>query len=508
MATALGVEVQPAPSLFVPGRTLERHRAEIRALCGFREATGADAAMLAAWMRDHAVPRTRDIAGLVKDLAAHCATLSIEPPTPDRSERIARAAVRAYEDRLHGATYEQLTQATRERLDALLQATNPPEGVAHDGLADPSPAAESSMNSALNTLRSDPGRASVDSVHDELAKLDLIRAIALPADLFAAWSPQELDACRQRVAVEAPFELRRHPEARRLAWLAAYVHLRGRAITDAVADLLIETVHHIGAHAEQRVERKLLDDLKRVGGKQTLLFEIAGASVAKPDGTIRDVIFPVVGEQTLQDLVREYKASGPIYQTTLRTTIRNSYRGHYRQAILRMLDALEFRSNNEAHRPVIRAIELIRRFAGTRLHTYPLAEEVPLDGVVRPLWRSAVVDIDPQGRQRVNRITYEICALEALREQLRCKEVWIVGANRYCNPDEDLPVDFDGQRAAYYEVLNLPLDANTLIAGLQQEMRTALATFDTGLPRNSFVVTAQVFRRGQAMRRSSIKRSG
>ncbi len=152
-----------------------------------------------------------------------------------------------------------------------------------------------------------------------------------------------------------------------------------------------------------------------------------------------------------------------------------------------MLDALEFRSNNEVHQPVIRAIELVRRFAGTRLHAYPADADIPLDGIVRPLWRSAVIDTDPQGRQRVNRITYEICALEALREQLRCKEIWIVGANRYRNPDEDLPANFDAQRAAHYQMLNLPLDADTFIAGLQQEMRAALAAFDTGLPRNAFV---------------------
>ena len=100
---------------------MERHRAEIRALFGFREATVADAAALGAWARDHAVARTRDIGALIKELAIQCAARLIEPPTPDRMERIARAAVRAYEDRLHGTMYERLTPAMREQLDALLQ---------------------------------------------------------------------------------------------------------------------------------------------------------------------------------------------------------------------------------------------------------------------------------------------------------------------------------------------------------------------------------------------------
>ena len=73
-----------------------------------------------------------------------------------------------------------------------------------------------------------------------------------------------------------------------------------------------------------------------------------------------------------------------------------------------------------------------------------------MEGVVRPLWRDAVLDPGPKGKPRVNRITYEICVLEALREQLRCKEIWVVGADRYRNPDEDLPADFEAGATPYY----------------------------------------------------------
>jgi hypothetical protein len=34
-------------------------------------------------------------------------------------------------------------------------------------------------------------------------------------------------------------------------------------------------------------------------------------------------------------------------------------------------------------------------------------------------WRAAVIERDAQGRPQINRITYEICALQALRERLR-----------------------------------------------------------------------------------------
>ncbi len=59
--------------------------------------------------------------------------------------------------------------------------------------------------------------------------------------------------------VEAPYELRRHPEATRLTWLAAFAHLRGRAITDTLTDLLVDTIHRINAKAD----RPIADVLRR-----------------------------------------------------------------------------------------------------------------------------------------------------------------------------------------------------------------------------------------------------
>jgi len=483
LACALGVPAPRDGAALLPeaaDRTAERQRAEIRALLGFREASVADAEALAAWLGDNVVGQTRDTAALTAEAEARCRALRIEPPTPDRLERIVRAAVRAHDGRHHASVLVRLTPDMRAALDALLQAPVA-EGVGEAG-EDTEP--EGQAPAPLIHLRAGPGRASVASLRDELARLDVIRRLALPADLFADWTPAELEAARQRVAVEAPYELRRHPDATRLAWLAAYAHLRGRAVTDALVELLIETVHAIGARAEHRIERELLEDLKRVSGKQALLYRLAGAAVDNPDGTVREVLYPAVGEQTLHDLVREAKATGPTYRTTLRATIRSSYRGYYRRAVLDLLAALDVRSNNAAHQPVIRALDLVRRYAGTRLRVYPADEEVPIEGIVRPLWRDAVIGRDPEDRPHIDRIGYEICALEALRDGLRCKELWVVGADRYRNPDEDLPADFDARRDEHYAALGLLRDAGAFIAGLQDEMRDALACLNCSLPHN------------------------
>jgi hypothetical protein len=50
------------------------------------------------------------------------------------------------------------------------------------------------------------GRPGVNSLRNEMEKLDLIRNLLLPSDLFAGTLPSELELYRQRVAIETPWK--------------------------------------------------------------------------------------------------------------------------------------------------------------------------------------------------------------------------------------------------------------------------------------------------------------
>src|SRR5262249_57562167 len=93
-----------------------------------------------------------------------------------------------------------------------------------------------------------------------------------------------------------------------------------------------------------------------------------------------------------------------------------------------------------------------------------------------------VVEADGKGGTRVNRMNYEISALHALREALRCKAIWVVGAQRFRNPDEDLPQDFAARRPQYYAALQQPERAEDFTAGLQRTMDTPLPPLNARLP--------------------------
>ena len=61
-------------------------------------------------------------------------------------------------------------------------------------------------------------------------------------------------------------------------------------ITDSLVDLLIALVHKINARAERRVEGELIKDLRRVHGKEGILFRIADASVTNPTELLSIVV--------------------------------------------------------------------------------------------------------------------------------------------------------------------------------------------------------------------------
>ena len=394
------------------GRTIEYHRAQIPEFLGFREATVQDGAELVTWLAERVLPQEPREDHVREGLCELCRALRIERPSAGRIDRLVRSAVHSFEERWCALAFEQLGTARQRALDDLLVT----------GSADDETDAEGAdgRRSVLNELKADPGAISLESIIAEIAKLERLRSLGLPANLFHDVSLKVVERFRQRAAAEAPNELRAH--------------------APGLVDLLIQIIHKIGVRAEKRVEKELLDDFKRVTGKVTVLFHIAEASVEKPDGCVRDVVFPAAGgEQKLRDLVREYKSSGPGFRFQVHTYLRASYASHYRRMVPQLLQTLEFRSNNAVHQPLIEALELLKRYANSSQRLYPAREKVPLGGVVPPAIEELVVHKDAKGKQRVDRINYEICVLRELRERLRCKEIWVVGADRYRNPDEDLP---------------------------------------------------------------------
>jgi hypothetical protein len=105
---------------------------------------------------------------------------------------------------------------------------------------------------------------------------------------------------------------------------------------------------------------------------------------------------------------------------------------------------------------------------------------VPIDGVVKPDWREAVID----ERGRVERIPYELFVLISLGEAIRRREIWIEGSRRWGDPETDLPQDFEQAREMHYAALSQPLDPTAFVEKLRGDLNTALQRLSDALCRD------------------------
>jgi hypothetical protein len=272
----------------------------------------------------------------------------IEPPTDGRLDTIVADGLRAGERAWFAAIPARLTVEGRARVLELV-------GWSEGGRQEESDAAAQAeadpAESVLALIRSMPGNVSLESLKTERRKLLAARGTGLPQRLFADVAPRVLASWRGRCAVESPSHLRRRSADSAITLLAAWVHERTREITDDLTELLIATVHRIDARAHKKVTKELVIAFKRVDGKENLLFKIAEASLSEPDGTVSEVVYPAVcgREQTLKELVHDYKTKRPVYRRTMQMTLKAAYTNHYRSGLIDLLGVLHFRSVRSGH---------------------------------------------------------------------------------------------------------------------------------------------------------------
>lgn len=465
------------------GRTIKEHRRQIREFLGFHPATVAEQRALRAWLMEEVLPHEQRPVYLEARAYQRLRQMHIEPPTQGRLARLVISALHRYEQSFFAATAARLPEPVKRNLRQLIYAKAELAAELDLGESD----GDDPSRYPLHDLKTGPGAPNVGNIQKAAERLKRLQQVGLPDDLFAQMPLRFLRQYQQQVAVESISHLqRRQNDPQTYALLAAFCWVRQREITDQLVELFVRVLNDIRLRAKQNVERELLADFIRVEGKQQLLYRLAGAMVDHPDGIIREVLYPLVGEERLHALVQEATATGN-YQRSVQTRVSASYTHHYRRILPLLLDVLAFRSNNEQHRPLLEALAVVTAYLQEKDPFYPEDQEVPLEDVIQKQWQSWIYQRDSAGRRRIRRVRYELCVLQSLRDRLRCKEIWVAGADRYRNPDEDVPDDFGDRRGEYYTALALPLKANQFVQQVKNQLEQALQLLNDTLPANPTV---------------------
>ncbi|MEU7033060.1 DUF4158 domain-containing protein [Streptomyces sp. NPDC046237] len=430
VAKQVGVAASELGFYDFTSRVAKRHRSELRDLTGWHECSKTDLVKLVSHLVDVIWHDERREEQVRAELLRQMRVDLIEPPTAAQIATIIRSALHQADDR---AVAEVAARLAREedcprRLDALVFTDPTGDSEQDDDTASvDGDGADEDLESVLSDIKSHPGNVSLNSLLDEISKLKQVRAVSIPAKAFTGIGVQVINAWRARASAAAPSHLRRFSPEVRHVLLAALLFQRQRGITDTLVDLLNSTVHRINARAEKKVTEAFVVEFTKVRGKSGLLGKIAAASLGAPDGSVRSVVFPAAGgEKTLKDLVAEMKATNAEFARSKREVFKSSYSNHYRSGLMKLLGVLDFRSSNDQHKPVMDALKLIERHKDSSTTYLPLGETIPLEGVVRKDWMEFALFTPDKGPKRVMRTVYEACVFQALRDRLRCKEIWVV----------------------------------------------------------------------------------
>ncbi|MCG5216541.1 DUF4158 domain-containing protein [Streptosporangium sp. KLBMP 9127] len=255
------------------GRTIEYHRAQIRKARGTRPASEADEERWAQWLADKVCLLETDRGRLADAVRQRCRSESVEPPTEGQLERVVASAVRRFEEAFADGVVGRLGPVACDRLEDLLGKPR-----------------------LLAELKSDPGPLGLDTLLVEIGKLNTARSLGLGEEVFAETSDRLVAAWRARASRMFPSDYAECAPPVRYTLLAALCWTRQAELVDGLVELLIGLIQRINARAERRVEKELIGELAHVPGKRGILGRMVNAALERPEGTVRQVVYPAVGQ--------------------------------------------------------------------------------------------------------------------------------------------------------------------------------------------------------------------
>lgn len=342
--------------------------------------------------------------------------------------------------------------------------------------------ADSFEDTIISFLKQDSGKSNLDSISNEIRKLQAIEPLNLNSSIIPDdISPNILKFYKRKIVSDTPQQIRAKPEYIRYQLMIIFCYLKKQEIIDNLVDHLCNLVHKIKKKG-QKVEKALNNQIGKLSHGLDVLYRMAKVAYDKPEDIIRKAIYPVVSRDQLEKLIKikhiQKNMKGDIHQTLMR-----SYSGYYRKQIFEIINAVEFRSNNQE---ILDAITLIKQYENSKREYYPIEERIVIERLLNKNDQEFISGVGDK-KELVRRKDYEYAVLQLLKEKLKVKEVWIDGSFKYKDPSTDLPKDFDANREFYYHLLNQPLSSEEFCNLLKNNLVLAVNHFDKTITKNPHV---------------------
>ena len=458
------------------GRSARRFKVWIRDFLGLQLPNDKHKNQLVKYLQDSIIPYGHDIQHCVEISYEYFAKQRVEPLQPMVINRLARQAYTKYYDQLFSSIHRSLTKASKQKIDALLEE---PDKSKEDGHSN-EPLAQKEVR--FKHLKKRMAGIKLKNIITEINKLSALREIQLPTSILDNLSQKVLHNLYLRAASETPRQFKKNGTMQtKYALMSILCYYRQKEIIDGLCESLITLIHRVKTTSEKHVDKQIVSGVKKVNGKFNILFKLANISVNHPEGVIEDTIYPSVPLDTLTGLTDELQYSGRWYEDQVRAKMKSSYSKGQRRLILPTLLALTFHPSNIKYQNVIDCLKVMMKQADCQDAYYVVPKDLKHITIASD-WVPFVM----KGK-KIHKINFELYILEQLKPLLKCKSIWVEGAYKYRDPDQDLPNDFYENKDKYFDILNLPKQSSSFVNALKKQLSQSLFELNENIDSNPMV---------------------
>lgn len=479
LSTALAKEINTEPCYFHEfesnHRTGKRFRQLIREHLGYREATNSDGDVFIDWLENELLPKMPQENELHLAIKSYYNAVKIEPFSEKQEQRYLDHARNRLETKLFDKIFKYLQPNDRDFIDILL----------NQAITEENNLKNRSKEINLNALKKGIPGAKLKHVQFALEKFTSLQSLVLPNDMIAGLSRKFLLKYYERILAYSPSHIKELDERSKYATTAIFCHIRSELLADSLADLFIKLVKKIKNSSETYVDKAAVGEIKRVQGKFDILSQITDVAIENPEGIIKDTIYPIIDPETLKQLKIDLSQRGQWYQKQVRTKMRSLYSHGSRTELLDLLTHLPIEVSEYENKVMLDAIQFILKHRNSRNDIY--SKTPPLKHVIPDNWLDFVIDNKTESTVSVNKFNYEMVVCNEIRRKLAYKGLWIKDSYRYRDPKNDLPKDFEENKAFYYKKLGLPINPRDFTKLSKIELSQALTSLNNSISSNDKV---------------------
>jgi len=461
----INVSSEELKNLFLNTRNYNRYKLEIRDFLGVSLLKGNTHKKVLIHLHK-LVFETRKEEKLKAELKLYLKQHKIELPTNEVMDNLIKTALNKFDNDLFTYINAKITQKHKVYIDKTL--------LLKDTLTD---------ETLLSLLKQDSGKSNRDSIAVEIDKLAIITPLSLNNSIIPENVSQDvLRFYKRKILSDTPEQIRARPENIRYPLIIIYCYLKQQDILDNLTDHLVNFIHKV-KKTENKVESKLNSEIDKLSNVTDSLYQVAEVALERPMSIIQDAIYPVVSKEQIEAIIKARYLFKGLKQNVQSKVIKN-YCTYYRKRIFDILANLDIKSKNTQ---LLLALELIKKYKNKKIEVYPTNETVAIDGLINAKEMEFICKIGDDKKVIVSRKDYEYAIFKVLRDKLKTKEAWIVGAFKYRDPECDIPKYFDDNKEYYYGILNQPLSVNEFNKSLKNKLSSAIINFDINLPKNKYV---------------------